>query len=152
MEGTVKWYNIRKGYGFVKGEDGEDYFLHHTALDKRVFLRENDQVSFEATETDKGKQAVNVQLLKKGSERTDLEEANEEVAETKVEEFGGEEDAPNEEETSEDAEEKPAKEEETSEEEATEETEEPAEETKEAPEEEATEEPAEKAAEEEKEE
>ena len=128
MEGTVKWYNIRKGYGFVKGEDGEDYFLHHTALDKRVFLRENDQVSFEATETDKGKQAVNVQLLKKGSERTDLEEANEEVAETKVEEFGGEEDAPNEEETAK---------EETSEEEEV--TEEPAKEEKE-PVEEATEE------------
>ncbi len=117
MEGTVKWYNIRKGYGFVKGEDGEDYFLHHTALDKRVFLRENDQVSFEPTETEKGKQALNVQLLQKGSERTDLEEANEEVAETKVEEFGGEEDAPTEEEPA-------AEEEETSEEPAEEEKEE----------------------------
>jgi len=125
MEGTVKWYNIRKGYGFVKGEDGEDYFLHHTALDKRVFLRENDQVSFEPAETEKGKQALNVQLLQKGSERTDLEEANEEVAETKVEEFGGEDDAPTEEET--------AEEEETSEEAEEEETseEEPAEEEKE---------------------
>jgi cold shock protein len=128
MEGTVKWYNIRKGYGFVKGEDGEDYFLHHTALDKRVFLRENDQVSFEPTETEKGKQAVNVQLLQKGSERTDLEEANKEVAETKVEEFGGEEDAPTDEETAK---------EETSEEEEV--TEEPAKEEKE-PVEEATEE------------
>ncbi|MBT3463342.1 cold shock domain-containing protein, partial [archaeon] len=88
MEGTVKWYNIRKGYGFVKGENGEDYFIHHTALDKRVFLRENDQVSFDPEETEKGKQALNLALLKKGSERTDLEEANEEVAETEVEEFG----------------------------------------------------------------
>ncbi len=116
MEGTVKWYNIRKGYGFVKGEDGEDYFIHHTALDKRVFLRENDQVSFDPEETEKGKQALNLALLKKGSERTDLEEANKEVAETKVEEFGEENDEPTDEEVAEEIEDEAKKSEEADEE------------------------------------
>lgn len=130
MEGTVKWYNIRKGYGFVKGEDGEDYFIHHTALDKRVFLRENDQVSFDPEETEKGKQAMNLELLKKGSERTDLEEANEEVAETKAEEFGEENDAPTDEEVAEEIEDE-AKEAKKSEDEVAEEAEEEAEEAEE---------------------
>jgi CspA family cold shock protein len=72
MEGTVKWYNFKKGYGFIEGEDGEDYFVHFTAVPKGVSLRENDKVSFEPTENEKGKQASNVQLLEKGSERADI--------------------------------------------------------------------------------
>ncbi len=133
MEGTVKWYNVRKGYGFVKGEDGEDYFVHHTALGRGVFLRENDLVSFEPAETEKGKQAQDVQLLKKGSERddvqTDSEETAEEVEESQAEEFDGEEES---------SEEAPAEEatEESTEEESTEEAEEaPAEEESEEKEE-----------------
>ena len=63
MEGTVKWFNSRKGFGFIQGEDGQDYFVHHSALPQGTFLKENDKVSFEATETDRGKQAKNVQLL-----------------------------------------------------------------------------------------
>ncbi|MBA3064526.1 cold shock domain-containing protein [Candidatus Woesearchaeota archaeon] len=65
MEGKVKWFNSRKGFGFVEGEDGQDYFIHHSALEQGVFLRENDAVTFEAAETDKGKQAQKVVL--KGS-------------------------------------------------------------------------------------
>ena len=63
MEGTVKWFNSRKGFGFIQGEDGQDYFVHHSALPQGTFLKENDKVSFEAAETDRGKQAKNVQLL-----------------------------------------------------------------------------------------
>ncbi len=68
MEGVVKWFNTRKGYGFIKGDDGEDYFIHHTSLEKGNFIRENDRVSFEPVQMDKGKQAKNVRLLQKGSE------------------------------------------------------------------------------------
>jgi len=62
MEGTVKWFNERKGYGFIEGEDGNDYFVHHTALAKGVVVRDNDKVSFDAAEGDRGKQAQNVVL------------------------------------------------------------------------------------------
>lgn len=68
MDGTVKWYNRKKGFGFVTGEDGQEYFVHYTALQEANFLRDNDKVSFEPADTDKGKQAQNVRLLQKASE------------------------------------------------------------------------------------
>ena len=66
MEGTVKWFNTNKGYGFIAGDDGDEYFVHFTALPRGVRLNENDRVSFEAAETERGKQAKNVSLLGKG--------------------------------------------------------------------------------------
>lgn len=63
MEGTVKWFNMKKGYGFIKGEDGNDYFVHQTALSPGIMVRENDVVSFEPTKTERGMQAKNVTLL-----------------------------------------------------------------------------------------
>lgn len=74
MKGTVKWFNVRKGYGFINGEDGQDYFVHHTEVKKGTFIRENDKVSFDVAETDHGKQAKNVTLLEKASESEDKEE------------------------------------------------------------------------------
>ncbi|MBS3143784.1 cold shock domain-containing protein [Candidatus Woesearchaeota archaeon] len=69
MEGRVKFYNAMKRFGFIEGEDGNEYFVHQSALQRGVFLRENDKVSFESAETEKGKQAKNVTLLEKGSEK-----------------------------------------------------------------------------------
>lgn len=69
MEGTVKFFNRKKGFGFISGDDGKDYFVHFTALPKGVFLRDNDKVSFDGVEGDRGLKAENVQLLQKGSER-----------------------------------------------------------------------------------
>lgn len=68
MEGIVKWYNRKKGFGFISGEDEQDYFVHHTALTKGTFIRDEDKVSFEGVETEKGKQAQNVALVQKASE------------------------------------------------------------------------------------
>ncbi|MFH1587825.1 MAG: cold shock domain-containing protein [Candidatus Diapherotrites archaeon] len=68
MEGTVKWFNKDKGFGFIQGDDGTDYFVHHTSLAQGVFLRENDKVSFESVKTEKGNQAKDVVLVKKDSE------------------------------------------------------------------------------------
>ncbi|MBN2517457.1 MAG: cold shock domain-containing protein [Candidatus Altiarchaeota archaeon] len=59
MNGTVKWFNERKGYGFIEGEDGNDYFVHADAV-KSGYLKDGDAVSFDATEGDRGKKAENV--------------------------------------------------------------------------------------------
>ena len=62
MEGTVKWFNRKKGFGFIKGEDEQDYFVHYTSLPSGVFLNENDRVTFEPAQSEKGNQAQNVML------------------------------------------------------------------------------------------
>ena len=66
MEGTVKWFDGKKGYGFIVASDGQEYFVHFTAVPKGLRLRENDKVSFDSADTERGKQAQNVQLLEKG--------------------------------------------------------------------------------------
>lgn len=68
MQGKVKFFNQRKGFGFVTGDDGKDYFIHITGLKPGVRLRDNDVVSFEVEQSDRGLKAVDVALLQKGSE------------------------------------------------------------------------------------
>lgn len=81
MEGSVKWFDRKKGFGFIKGDDGEDYFVHHTVLKQGSFLRDNDRVSFEPVEGERGKQAKDVTLLQKGSELAKEEKPEEEQEE-----------------------------------------------------------------------
>ncbi|MFO7893439.1 MAG: cold shock domain-containing protein [Longimicrobiales bacterium] len=61
--GTVKWFNDSKGYGFIEQTDGDDVFVHFSAITMEGFktLAEGEEVDFELKETDKGLQAVNVQ-------------------------------------------------------------------------------------------
>ena len=60
--GRVKWFNETKGYGFITSEDGTDVFVHYSAIEGDGFktLSENEEVSFEVTESPKGPQAANV--------------------------------------------------------------------------------------------
>lgn len=65
MKGTVKWFNAKKGFGFISDEDGNDVFVHFSALQMDGFkvLDEGDQVEFEVIDGDKGPQAANVTKL-----------------------------------------------------------------------------------------
>ncbi len=60
--GTVKWFNDSKGFGFIKQDDGEDVFVHHSAIQMQGFrsLAEGDRVQFEVVKGPKGLQAANV--------------------------------------------------------------------------------------------
>ena len=60
MKGTVKFFNRMKGFGFIAGEDGKEYFVHQSALQEGVTLNENDAVTFDVEEGDRGPKAVNV--------------------------------------------------------------------------------------------
>lgn len=62
MDGTVKWFDKQKGYGFISGSDGEEYFIHESSLPADTVLKENDSVTFEPTTTEKGKAAINVKV------------------------------------------------------------------------------------------
>ena len=61
-DGTVKWFNDRKGFGFIEQEDGPDVFVHHSAISASGFksLNEGDQVSFDIEQGQKGPAAANV--------------------------------------------------------------------------------------------
>ena len=60
MKGKVKFFNGPKGFGFIAGEDGKEYFVHQTGLSEGVRINEDDEVSFDVEEGDRGPKAVNV--------------------------------------------------------------------------------------------
>jgi len=72
MKGTIKFFNESKGFGFIAAEDGQEVFVHKSALGEGVTLRENDAVTFDIEEGDKGPKAANVKL---GSAEAPAEES-----------------------------------------------------------------------------
>ena len=80
MNGTVKFFNQMKGFGFIAGEDNKEYFVHQSDIQDGVTINDDDSVTFDVTEGDRGPKAVNVG---KGAAEP-AEEA--EVAEETVEE------------------------------------------------------------------
>ncbi|TNF55658.1 cold-shock protein [bacterium] len=61
-EGTVKWFNDSKGFGFISRDEGSDVFVHYSSIQGEGFksIAEGDKVSFEIEDGDKGPKAVNV--------------------------------------------------------------------------------------------
>ena len=60
MKGKVKFFDVTKGFGFIIGEDGNQYFVHSSALESGASLKEGDEVSFEIEEGNKGPRAAKV--------------------------------------------------------------------------------------------
>ncbi|HCW03385.1 MAG TPA: cold-shock protein [Clostridium sp.] len=65
MNGTVKWFNAQKGFGFITGEDGKDVFAHFSQINTDGYktLEEGQEVSFDIAEGPKGPQAENITIL-----------------------------------------------------------------------------------------
>jgi len=65
VNGTVKWFNEQKGFGFIEQEGGSDVFVHHSAINGNGFktLREGDRVTFDVEQGKKGPAAANVSVV-----------------------------------------------------------------------------------------
>jgi CspA family cold shock protein len=63
--GIVKWFNDRKGYGFIERDDGTDVFVHHSGIEATGFkpLNEGDRVTFDIEQGNKGPAAVHVKVV-----------------------------------------------------------------------------------------
>ncbi len=66
MTGTVKWFDSKKGFGFLICEDGKEVFVHYTAIEAEGFrsLTEHQPVEFEIEQVDRGEQAIHVKAIK----------------------------------------------------------------------------------------
>ena len=67
MEGKVKWFDGKKGYGFILGDDGTEIYVHYTGLAMEGFrvLKYGKPVEYDVEMTDKGPQAINVRIIKR---------------------------------------------------------------------------------------
>lgn len=65
MKGTVKWFNDKKGYGFIENEDGMDVFVHFSAIQAAGYksLNEGQRVEYDVVDGPRGQQASNVQMI-----------------------------------------------------------------------------------------
>jgi cold shock protein len=79
MNGKVKFYDTKKRFGFIAGEDGKEYFVHQTGLPEGMKLFEEDEVTFDVEDGERGPKAVNVTKGSASAESSE-EEATEEAA------------------------------------------------------------------------
>jgi len=80
-EGTVKWFDDRKGYGFIQRENGEDIFVHFSNIKEEGFksLDQGDKVAFSVEETERGLQAVDVNKVDVDKADADTDKADADV-------------------------------------------------------------------------
>ena len=64
MKGTVKWFNNRKGYGFIQGENGIEVFIHRNELLLGTTIDKNDRVEYDIKKSDKGPEAIDVKKIR----------------------------------------------------------------------------------------
>ena len=62
-EGTVKFFNAMKNFGFIAGDDGKEYFVHTSGIKEGAALNEGDKVKFDVEQGDRGPKAVNVEKI-----------------------------------------------------------------------------------------
>ena len=64
MKGTVKWYNIKQGYGFIEGEDGKDVFIHKSEIPFwSIYLKKGEKVDYFKQKTKNGLNAIKLKVL-----------------------------------------------------------------------------------------
>ena len=63
VEGTVKFFNVAKHFGFIAGDDGNEYFVHSSGIKAGVSIGEGDKVSFKVVDGDRGKKAEDVEKI-----------------------------------------------------------------------------------------
>jgi len=66
LKGKIKNFFTTKGYGFIEGEDGQDYFFHFTSCPKGIVWKQGDEVNFEPTKNERGLAAVNIKPADSG--------------------------------------------------------------------------------------
>lgn len=91
VEGTVKFFDETKHFGFINGDDGKSYFVHESALKEGVSISEGDRVTFDAVQGDKGPKAENVVKSEGKTAEPAKEEAPAETEEAAAEETESEE-------------------------------------------------------------
>ena len=69
MKGTIKWYNEKKGFGFIIGEDKKEIFVHRTATPMGIVFNEGDEEEYEIEESDRGQRATNIKKRQNFKER-----------------------------------------------------------------------------------
>ena len=80
VEGTVKFFNSMKHFGFIAGDDGKEYFVHASGLKEGASITEGDKVSFKVVEGDRGLKAEQVEKIKSGESGNSDSEETEEAA------------------------------------------------------------------------
>lgn len=63
QKGKVKFFNKSKRYGFVSGDDGNDYFFHDSGLSEGLYVQDGDKVEFKVVEGDRGQKAVDISII-----------------------------------------------------------------------------------------